>query len=52
MRTVDQVIADIDAVQIEDVQRVAERVIRSDKMAMAMVGPFEDAEPFQRAMEF
>ena len=52
VRTVEQVIEDIDAVQIEDVQRVAERIIRSDKMALAMVGPFDDPEPFQKAMEF
>lgn len=52
VRTVEQVIEDIDAVQIEDIARVAQRVIMPGKMALSMVGPFEDPEPFQKAMTF
>ena len=52
VRTVEQVIADIDAVQIEDIARVAERVIVPGKMAFSMVGPFDDAEPFLNSMSF
>ncbi len=52
VRTVEQVIADIDAVEIDDLARVASRVIRPEKMALSIVGPFEDAEPFQEAMKF
>lgn len=52
VRTVDQVIADIDAVQIDDLARVASRVIRSEKMALSMVGPFDDPEPFKKALRF
>lgn len=52
VRTVEQVVADIDAVQIEDIARVAQRVIVPGKMAFSMVGPFEDAEPFRKAMTF
>lgn len=52
VRTVDQVVADIEAVEIDDLARVAKRVIRSDKMTMSMVGPFEDPEPFKKALKF
>lgn len=52
VRTVEQVIADIDAVEIDDIAKVANRVIRSDKMALSMVGPFDDPTPFQDAMKF
>ncbi len=52
VRTVEQVIADIDAVEIDDLARVAQRVIKPEKMALSMVGPFDDAAPFQDAMSF
>lgn len=52
IRTVDQVVADIDAVQREDIARVAGRVIQPEKMVLSMVGPLEDPEPLQKAMEF
>ena len=52
VRTVEQVIADIDAVEIDDLARVAKRVIRPEKMALSIVGPFEDSEPFREAMKF
>ncbi len=52
VRTVDEVLADIDAVEIDDLAKVAQRVIRPDKMALSMVGPFEDPEPFKEAMRF
>jgi predicted Zn-dependent peptidase len=51
IRTVEQVVADIEAVTAEDIKRVAEKVIRPEKMAMAIVGPLEDSEPFLKAME-
>lgn len=52
VRTVEQVIADIDAVEIDDLARVAQRVIKPGKMALSMVGPFDDPEPFRKAMAF
>lgn len=52
IRSVEQVMADIEAVTPDDIKRVAERVIRPDKMAMAIVGPFKDSEPFVNAMAF
>ncbi len=52
IRTVEQVIADLDAVEPDDIARVAKRVIRPDKMALSMVGPFDDPIPFKEAMRF
>ena len=52
VRTVEQVINDIDAVELDDIASVAKRVIRSDKMTLAMVGPFDDPTPFVDAMKF
>jgi len=52
IRSIEQVVADIEAVTAEDIKRVAERVIRPEKMAMAIVGPLEDGDPFLKAMEF
>jgi predicted Zn-dependent peptidase len=52
VRTVEQVINDIDAVELDDIASVAKRVIKSDKMTLAMVGPFDDPTPFVEAMKF
>ena len=52
VRTVDQMVKDIDAVQIEDLTRVARRLIRPENTVMALVGPFESPEPFLAALDF
>ena len=41
---VEQVVAEVEAVAREDVQRVAGRVLREDAMHMAVIGPYEDGE--------
>jgi hypothetical protein len=33
------------------VQRVAQDVIASEGMNLALIGPFEDAEPFEQLLE-
>ena len=43
----DEVVAGIDAVTAEDVQRVAQDVIASNGINLALIGPFEDEKPFQ-----
>lgn len=48
--TVDEILAAIDRVSAEDVQRVAERVIRPELLNLAVVGPFRSAAPFERAL--
>jgi predicted Zn-dependent peptidase len=43
----DEVVAGLDAVTAEDIQRVAQDVISSQGLNLALIGPFEDAERFK-----
>jgi len=43
----DDVLAGLDAVTAEDIQRVAQDVIASDGLNLALIGPFDDAAPFE-----
>jgi predicted Zn-dependent peptidase len=43
----DEVVAGLDAVTAEDIQRVAQDVISSQGLNLALIGPFEDAERFE-----
>jgi predicted Zn-dependent peptidase len=44
----DDVLAALDAVTAEDVQRVAQDVLGSNALRLALIGPFEDAERFEK----
>jgi predicted Zn-dependent peptidase len=46
----DEVLADIDAVTVEDVQRVAADVIGDKGLSLALIGPFDDAERFEQLL--
>ncbi len=43
----EEVLAGVEAVTGEDVQRVAQEVIATDALRLALIGPFEDAERFE-----
>jgi len=43
----DEVIAGLDAVTAEDIQRVAQDVIASNGLNLALIGPFEDKAAFE-----
>jgi predicted Zn-dependent peptidase len=47
----EEVLAGIEAVTSEDVQRVAQDVIRGNLMRLAVVGPFDDAERFEQLLD-
>jgi predicted Zn-dependent peptidase len=47
VREPEEVVAGLDAVTAEDVQRVAQDVIASDALKLALIGPFEDEAPFK-----
>ena len=47
LREPDEVLAGYDAVTAEDVQRVARDIIREDKLNLALIGPFEEADRFE-----
>ncbi|MGB2953875.1 MAG: pitrilysin family protein [Gaiellaceae bacterium] len=42
-----EVLDGLDAVTAEDIQRVAQDIIAGEKLRLALIGPFEDAEPFE-----
>ena len=45
-----EVLEGIDAVTADDVQRVAQDVIGDGKLALAVIGPFDDAERFEKLL--
>ena len=47
VQSVDQVIANISAVTREDIKRAANRVIKSENLVLAIVGPFDDSDHFE-----
>jgi len=46
IREPDEVLAGLDAVTVEDVQRVAQELIAGDNLNLALIGPFEDESRF------
>ena len=46
----DEVVAGIEAVTAEDVQRVAQDLIADDTLRLAVIGPFEDADRFEQLL--
>jgi len=45
--TVDQVVAELDKVTVEDVQRLAQQLFVGEKLSLAVVGPFEKEDEFR-----
>ncbi len=50
LREPDEVLAGFDAVTKEDIQRVAQDVIRDERLNLAVIGPFDDEERFERIL--
>jgi predicted Zn-dependent peptidase len=46
----EEILAGLDAVTVEDVQRVAQDVIGKGGLNLALIGPFEDAVPFEELL--
>ncbi|HEY5098482.1 MAG TPA: pitrilysin family protein [Gaiellaceae bacterium] len=46
----EEVLAGISAVTAEDVQRVAQDLLAEDKLRVAVIGPFDDAERFEKLL--
>jgi predicted Zn-dependent peptidase len=46
----EEVLACISAVTIEDVQRVAQDLIADERLRLALIGPFEDSERFEKLL--
>jgi predicted Zn-dependent peptidase len=43
-------LAALDSVTVEDVQRVAQDLIQRDRMHLAVIGPFDDEQRFRSAV--
>jgi predicted Zn-dependent peptidase len=50
VREPDEVLAGFDAVTVEDLQRVAQDIIGEERLNLAMIGPFDDAERFEKLL--
>jgi predicted Zn-dependent peptidase len=50
LREPDEVLAGLDAVTIEDIQRVAQDVIRDERLNFALIGPFDDPDRFEKLL--
>jgi predicted Zn-dependent peptidase len=46
----EEVLAGVDAVTAEDVQRVAQDIIAGERLRLAVIGPFDDAERFEKLL--
>jgi len=46
----DEVLEGLNAVTAEDVQRVAQELIQDEKLRLALIGPFDDAEHFEKLL--
>jgi predicted Zn-dependent peptidase len=49
-REPDEVIAGLEAVTVEDIQRVAQDVIRENQLNFALIGPFDDPDRFEKLL--
>ena len=49
-REPEEVLAGLDAVTIEDVQRVAQDIVRENRLNFALIGPFDDPDRFQKLL--
>jgi predicted Zn-dependent peptidase len=52
LREPDEVLAGLDAVTAEDIQRVAQDVVREERLNFALIGPFDDPDRFQQLLSF
>lgn len=52
IRSVEEVVAEMEAVTQDDLLRVAAQLIRADEIRLAIVGPFEDTEAFASLLHF
>ncbi len=46
----EEVLAGVSAVTAEDVQRVAQDIVAEDRLRLAVIGPFDDAERFDKLL--
>jgi predicted Zn-dependent peptidase len=50
LREPDDVLAGYDAVTVEDIQRVAQDIVRENRLNLAVIGPFDDPGRFEKQL--
>ncbi|MBU1255909.1 insulinase family protein [Patescibacteria group bacterium] len=50
--TVEQKFAKIEAVTVDDIQRVAQDIFKPEKLNLALIGPFKDKNKFDKLLSF
>jgi predicted Zn-dependent peptidase len=50
LREPEEVLTGLDAVTREDVQRVAQDIVRADRLNLALIGPFDDPGRFEKLL--
>mgnify|MGYP001597742579 CR=1 FL=1 len=50
--TIEEKLAKINAVTLEDISKVAKEIIKNNSLNLALIGPFKDAEPFKQILKF
>ncbi|MBI3887600.1 insulinase family protein [Candidatus Microgenomates bacterium] len=51
IETPDEVLEKIEKVTVEDIQRVAKDIFKTEKLNLALVGPFKDPEQFDTLLK-
>jgi predicted Zn-dependent peptidase len=51
LREPDEVLAALDKVTVEDVHRVAQDIVRQDRLNLALIGPFDEPDRFEKLLE-
>jgi predicted Zn-dependent peptidase len=46
----DEILRGVDAVTAEDIQRVASEIVRDDALRLAVIGPFDDQDRFEKLL--
>ncbi|MBU1152193.1 insulinase family protein, partial [Patescibacteria group bacterium] len=52
VKTPEEIMKLIDEVSVKDIKRVAEDLFKEEKMKLAVIGPFDDEEHFERLLKF
>jgi predicted Zn-dependent peptidase len=52
IKTPEEVMERIEAVTVEDVQSLAEEILREEKLNLALIGPYDDDTPFATLLSF
>ncbi len=52
IKTPEQVMEEIDAVSAEDVQALAQQLLRDERLNLVVIGPYDDPAPFEQNLTF